>query len=48
MEMIFAKNFARDYEKKIILVPSDVWSMRGSSHRPRNPTYYNEDFQIFT
>jgi hypothetical protein len=27
-ERIFAKNFARNYEKKIILGTSDAWSMR--------------------
>ena len=32
--MIFAKNFARNYEKKIILGTSDAWSM---SLRPIDP-----------
>ena len=31
--MIFAKNFARNYEKKIILGTSDIWSMSCSSQR---------------
>ena len=28
IEMIFAKNFAKNYQKKIILGTSDAWSMR--------------------
>ena len=34
--MIFAKNFGRNYEKKI-LGTSDPWSMRRSSQRPSDP-----------
>ena len=36
IERIFAKNFAKNYEKKIILGTSDAWSMRRSSHQPSN------------
>ena len=32
--MIFAKNFARKYEKIIILGTSDAWSMSHSSQQP--------------
>ena len=46
--MIFAKNFARNYEKKIILGTSDIWSMRHSSQRPSEPAYYIEDCQILS
>ena len=46
--MIFAKNFARNYEKKIILGTSDTWSMRRSSHRQSDPAYYIEDCRIST
>ena len=46
--MIFAKNFARNYEKIIILGTSDTWSMRRSSHRPSHPAYYIEDCRIST
>ena len=31
--MIFAKNFARNYEKKIILETSDAWSTSHLSQR---------------
>ena len=44
--MIFAKNFARNYEKEIILGTSDAWSMSRSSQRPTNPAYYIEDCRI--
>ena len=44
--MIFEKNFARNYEKKIILGTSDAWSIRRSSHQPIDPAYYIEDCQI--
>ena len=37
--MIFAKNYARFFEKKIILRTSDVWSMIRLSHRPSKPAY---------
>ena len=42
--MIFAKNFARKYEKEITLGTSDAWSM---SCCPRDPAYYIEDCRIF-
>ena len=45
--MIFAKNFTRNYEKKIILGTSDAWSLSDLSHRPSDPAYYIEDCQIF-
>ena len=45
--MIFAKNFARNCEKSIILGTSDTWSMSHSSHRPIDPAYYIEDCRIF-
>ena len=38
--MFFAKNFARFYEKKIILGTSDIWSTSRLSHRPSEPAYY--------
>ena len=40
--MIFAKNFARNYEKKI-LGTSDAWTMSRLSHQPSGPAYYIED-----
>ena len=46
IEKIFARNFARNYEKKI-LGTSDDWSMSHLSHRPSNPVYYIEDWWIF-
>ena len=47
IERIFAKNFARNYEKKIILGTSYTWSMRRSSHRPSDQAYYIEDCRMF-
>ena len=44
--MIFAKNFARNYEKNLILGTSDAWSMCHMSQRPSEPAYYNKDCQI--
>ena len=44
--MIFAKNFARNYEKKILLGTSDAWSMSHLSHQPRDQVYYIEDCRI--
>ena len=41
--MIFANNFARNYEKKI-LGTSDAWSL---SLHPSDPAYYIEDCRIF-
>ena len=45
-ERIFAKNFERNYGKKMTLGTSDAWSMRGSSHQPSNSAYYIEDCRI--
>ena len=45
--MIFAKNFVRNYEKKIILGTSDTWSMSHSSKRLSDPAYYIEDCRIY-
>ena len=45
IETIYAENFARKYEKKI-LVTSDAWSMRRPSHRPSDPGYHIEDCRI--
>ena len=39
--MIFAKNFVRNDEKKIILVTSDAWSTIRLDHLPSEPAYYN-------
>ena len=39
MKMIFAKGFARNYKKKIILGTSDAWYS--------DPAYRIEDCQIF-
>ena len=44
--MIFAKNFVRNYEKKIILGTSDTWSMSHLSQRPSKPAYYIKDCRI--
>ena len=44
--MIFAKNFARNFEKKIILGTSDAWLMSRLSHWPIDPAYYIEDWRI--
>ena len=38
--MFFAKNFARNDEKKIILGTSDAWSTIHLAHRPSEPAYY--------
>ena len=42
IERLFAKYFARNYEKKkkIILGTSDTWSTKHFSHRPSKPAYY--------
>ena len=42
--MTFAKNFARFYEKKIILGTSDAWSTSCLSHRPSKPAYHIVDY----
>ena len=44
--IIFAKNFARNYEKIVILGTSDAWSMSCLSHWPREPAYYIVDWWI--
>ena len=46
IERIFAKNFARNHEKKIILGTSDAWSTIRLSHRPSNPAYYIVNWRI--
>ena len=46
--MIFAKNFARNYEKIIILGTSDAWSMSHSSQQPSKLAYHIEDCRIFS
>ena len=43
--MIFAKNFARDYEKKM-LEKSDAWAMSHLSQQFRDPPYYIGDYRI--
>ena len=45
MKGFFAKNFARNYEKKI-LETSDAWSMSCLSNRPSDPVYHIEDCRI--
>ena len=37
--MIFAKNYARFFEKKIILGTSDAWLTIHLSHWPGEPAY---------
>ena len=44
--MIFAKNFARNYEKMIILETSDAWSMSRLSQQTSEPAYYIVDCRI--
>ena len=44
--MIFAKNFARNYKKKLILGTSDAGSMSHLSQQPSKPAYYIEDCGI--
>ena len=48
IERVFAKNFARFYEKKIILGTSDAWSTSCLSHRYSEPAYYIVDWWIST
>ena len=43
--MIFAKNFATNYEKKI-LGTTDTWSMSHLFNQPSKPAYYIEDCRI--
>ena len=45
--MIFAKIFARNYEKRYILGTSDAWSMSLLSQRPSTPAYYIKDCRIY-
>ena len=44
--MIFAKNFARNYEKKNNTWNIRAWSMSHSSQQTSNPEYYIEDCRI--
>ena len=46
METIFATNFARNYEKKIILGISDAWMTSHLSQRTSEPEYYIVDCRI--
>ena len=43
---MFAKNFARNHEKKIILGTLDAWWMSPLSRRSSKPSYYIEDWWI--
>ena len=45
MDRIFAKNFARNYEKKM-LGTSDAWSTSCLAQQPSDPEYYIEDWLI--
>ena len=45
--MFFGNNFARNYEKKIILGTSDTWLTIRLSHRPSNPANYIVNWRIF-
>ena len=45
--MVFAKNFARFYEKKVILGTSDAWSTSCLSHQVSEPAYYIVDCRIY-
>ena len=45
IETIFAKNFATNYEKKV-LGTLDAWSMSHLSQPPSKPGYYIKDFWI--
>ena len=44
--MIFAKNSARNYEKKIILGTSDAWTTSHLSQGTSKPAYYIVDCRI--
>ena len=44
--MIFAKNFAKNCEKKLMLGMSGAWWMSHSSQRPNETRYYFEDCRI--
>ena len=46
IERVFAKNFARNQEKKIILGTSDAWSTIHLSHRPSDLPYYIVNWRI--
>ena len=45
--MIFAKNFARNYEKKIMLGTSDARSTSHLSQQTSEPAYYIVDCRIY-
>ena len=46
-ECVSAKDFARFYEKKyVILGTSDAWSTSHLSHRPNEPAYHIVDWRI--
>ena len=47
IETIFAKNFARNYGKKMILGTSDAWSTSHLSQQTSKPEYYILDCRIF-
>ena len=47
MKGLFAKKFARFYEKKIILGTSDTWSTIHLSQQTSEPSYYILDWRIF-
>ena len=42
----FAKNFVRNYKKKMILGTSDAWSMIHLSHQPSNRAWIYLDWRI--
>ena len=46
IETIFAKNFARNYEKKIILGTSDTCLTSHFFQQPSEPAYYILDCRI--
>ena len=46
IERIFAKKYATNCEKEIILGTSDASSIRRSSQRAKEPAYYIEDYLI--
>jgi hypothetical protein len=46
IEIIFATNFARNYEKRMILGTSDAWSTSHLSQQTSKPAYYIVDCRI--
>ena len=48
IETIFAKNFAKNHERKIILGSSDAWSTSNLSQQTSEPVYYIVDCRIFS